>query len=158
MSDKNKNSSGLIADNRKARYNYAIEEDVEAGLVLTGTEVKSLRTGKVNISDSHAAEMQGEMWIFNLNIPEYVAGNRFNHDPKRPRKLLLHKKQSSKLLGKIKIKGYTIVPLKMYFNSRGIAKILLGVGKGKKEYEKREVIKERDWQREQRSIMKRNYD
>jgi len=154
MTEKPKNSSKLIAENRKARYEYFIQEDVEAGIVLTGTEVKSLRTGRATIGDAHAAEMQGALWIFNLNIPEYKAGNRFNHEPKRPRKLLLHQKQINKLLGQIKIKGLTLIPLKMYFNERGIAKILLGLGKGKKEYEKRETIKKRDWQREQRELLK----
>ena len=154
MTDKKEKSSTLIAENRKARYEYFIEEDIEAGIILTGTEVKSLRMGRSTISDAHAAEKQGELWIFNLNIPEYKMGNRYNHDPKRPRKLLLHKKQVNKLLGKIKIKGLTLVPLKMYFNPRGMVKILLGVGKGKKEYEKRDTIKQRDWQREQRALLK----
>lgn len=155
MNEKPTYNSTLIAENRKARFNYFIQEDMEAGIVLTGTEVKSLRTGRATITDAHAGEMQGELWIFNLNIPEYKAGNRFNHEPKRPRKLLLHKKQIDKLLGLSKIKGFTLIPLKMYFNERGIVKILLGVGKGKKEYEKREAIKKRDWQREQRELLKR---
>lgn len=146
----------LIAENRKARYDYFIQEDVESGIVLTGTEVKSLRAGRVTISDAHAGEIKGELWIFNLNIPEYTAGNRYNHEPKRVRKLLVHKKQMEKLLGLVKIKGMTLVPLKMYFTTRGLVKVLLGVGKGKKEYEKREVIKQRDWQREQRELMKKN--
>jgi SsrA-binding protein len=146
----------LIAENRKARYEYFILEDVEAGIVLVGTEVKSLRVGRATISDAHAGEMKGELWIFNLNIPEYIAGNRFNHEPKRPRKLLVHHKQMQKLLGQVKMKGLTLIPLKMYFNGRGIVKVLLGLGKGKKEYEKREVIKQRDWQRQQREIMKKN--
>lgn len=155
MAEKKKDSSSLIAENRKARYEYFILEDIEAGIVLTGTEVKSLRESRANIADAHAAEMKGELWIFNMNIPEYKAGNRFNHEPKRPRKLLVHQKQLKKLLGQIKIKGLTLVPLKMYFNDRGIAKVLLGVGKGKKEYEKRETIKKRDWEREQRELLKR---
>jgi len=154
MTEKKEKSSTLIAENRKARYEYFIEEDIEAGIILTGTEVKSLRMGRATIADAHAAEKQGELWLFNLNIPEYKMGNRYNHDPKRPRKLLLHQKQVDKLLGKIKIKGLTLVPLKMYFNPRGIVKVLLGVGKGKKEYEKRDTIKQRDWQREQRSLLK----
>ncbi len=154
MAEKPKNNGTLIAENRKARYEYSILEDIEAGIVLTGTEVKSLRTSRANIADAHAGEMKGELWIFNLNIPEYKAANRFNHEPKRPRKLLLHQKQINKLLGQIKIKGLTLIPLKMYFNDRGIAKLLLGLGKGKKEYEKRETIKKRDWQREQRELLK----
>ena len=144
----------LVAENRKARYEYFIQEEVEAGLVLTGTEVKSLREGRSTISDAYAGEQNGALWLFNVNIPEYTAGNRFNHEPKRARKLLLHEKQINKLLGQIKIKGLTLIPLKMYFNSRGIAKILLGLGKGKKEYEKRESTKDREWQRAQRQILK----
>lgn len=143
-----------IAENRKARYDYFVLEDVEAGIVLQGTEVKSLREGRVNLSDAHAGEMKGELWLFNLTIPEYKGGNRFNHDPKRPRKLLVSRKQMDKLLGQVKVKGLTLVPLKMYITSRGLIKLLLGVGKGKKEYDKRETIKERDWQREQRGMMK----
>lgn len=144
----------LIAENRKARYNYFIEQDLEAGIMLTGTEVKSLRAGRANIAESHAGEMQGELWLFNLTIPEYSGGNRNNHEPTRPRKLLVHKKQLEKLLGQVKVKGYSLVPLKLYFNARGIVKVLLGLGKGKKEYEKREVIKKRDWEREQRQLLK----
>jgi len=161
MTDKKKDKKAaekdrykLIAENRKARYEYFIEDTLEAGIMLLGTEVKSLRSGRANISDAHAGEKQGELWVFNLDIPEYKAANRFNHEPKRPRKLLVHRKQMEKWLGMIKMKGYTLVPLKMYFNTRGIAKVLVGLGKGKKEYEKRETIKERDWQREQRSLMK----
>jgi SsrA-binding protein len=146
--------SKLVAENRKARFDYFIQEEIEAGLVLSGTEVKSLREGKVNINDAHAAEMQGTLWIFNINIPEYKAGNRFNHEPKRPRKLLLHQKQINKLMGQIKIKGLTLVPLKMYFNERGIAKILLGLGKGKREFEKRDATKDREWKRAQSQILK----
>lgn len=154
MTEKKEKPPTLIAENRKARYEYFIEEDIEAGIVLTGTEVKSLRSGRATISDAHAGEYQGGLWLFNLNIAEYKQGNRYNHEPKRPRKLLLHQKQINKLLGKIKIKGLTLIPLKMYFNSRGLVKVLLGLGKGKKEYEKRETIKQRDWQREQRALLK----
>lgn len=126
---------------------------MEAGVVLQGTEVKSLRNGRANITDAHAGDKGGELYIFNLDIPVYLQGNRNNHEPRRPRKLLLHAKQMKKLLGLVKVKGYALVPLKLYFNARGIAKILLGVGKGKKEYEKRDVIKKRDWQREQRGLL-----
>lgn len=154
MAEQNTEQSGPVAENRKARYNYFIEETIEAGIMLTGTEVKSLRQGRANIMDAHAGDKDGELWIFNLDIPIYLAGNRFNHEPRRPRKLLVHARQMNKLLGQVKIKGYALVPLKIYFNARGIAKILLGVGKGKKEYEKRDVIKKRDWEREQRSLMK----
>lgn len=149
-----RDQSKLVAENRKARYNYAIEDTVEAGVVLVGTEVKSLRLGRSNITDAHAGDKGGELWIFNLDIPVYEGGNRFNHEPRRPRKLLVHAKQMNKLLGMVKVKGYALVPLKLYFNARGIAKILLGVGKGKKEYEKRETIKKRDWEKQQRSLLK----
>lgn len=149
-----RDQSKLVAENRKARYNYAIEDTLEAGIVLVGTEVKSLRLGRSNITDAHAGDKDGELWIFNLDIPVYEGGNRFNHEPRRPRKLLVHAKQMNKLLGMVKIKGYALVPLKLYFNARGIAKILLGVGKGKKEYEKRETIKKRDWEKQQRTLLK----
>lgn len=155
MTDAKKDYSKPVAENRKARYNYFIEETLEAGVVLTGTEVKSLRAGRVNITDAHAGDKDGELFIFNLDIPVYIAGNRYNHEPRRPRKLLVHAKQRNKFLGLVKVKGYTLVPLKIYFNVRGIAKILLGVGKGKKEYEKRDTIKKRDWEREQRGLMKK---
>ncbi len=154
MAEKKKHTSPLIAENRKARYESFIQEDIEAGIVLTGTEVKSLREARANIAEAHAGEIKGELWLFNMTIPEYKAGNRFNHEPKRPRKLLVHKKQLGKLLGQVRIKGLTLVPLKMYFNDRGIAKVLLGICKGKKEYEKRETIKKSDWQREQRELLK----
>ncbi len=154
--DKDAGQGKLIAENRKARYEYFIEETLEAGIVLVGTEVKSLRAGRSTITEAHAGEMKGELWLFNVNIPEYSAGNRFNHEPKRPRKLLVHEKQMEKFLGQVKMKGMTLVPLKMYFNARGIVKVLIGLAKGKKEYEKREVIKQRDWQRQQREIMKKN--
>jgi SsrA-binding protein len=154
--DKDKGQGKLIAENRKARYEYFIEDTIEAGIMLVGTEVKSLRVGRATINEAHAGAMKDELWIFNLNIPEYTAGNRFNHEPKRPRKLLVHRKQMDKLLGQVKIKGMTLVPLKMYFTARGLVKVLLGLGKGKKEYEKREVIKQRDWQRQQREMLKKN--
>lgn len=149
-----RDQSKLVAENRKSRYNYAIEDTLEAGIVLVGTEVKSLRLGRSNITDAHAGDKDGELFIFNLDIPVYEGGNRFNHEPRRPRKLLVHAKQKNKLLGMVKIKGYALVPLKLYFNARGIAKILLGVGKGKKEYEKRETIKKRDWEKQQRTLLK----
>src|SRR5579872_6323307 len=139
MADKEKQNNEkengkLIAENRKARYEYFIEDTIEAGIMLVGTEVKSLRTGRATINEAHAGEMKGELYIFNLNIPIYEAASRFNHEPKRPRKLLVHKKQMEKLLGQVKMKGFTLVPLKMYFTGRGFVKVLLGLGKGKKEY------------------------
>ncbi len=143
-----------MAFNRKARHEYTIEEEFEAGMILTGTEVKSLREGKVNISDAYAGTKEDAIWLFNVYISEYTSGNRFNHDPKRPRKLLLHKKQISKIIGRLKVKGVTLVPLSLYFNSRGLAKIKLGLGVGKKSYEKRETIKKREWQRDKSRIMR----
>jgi len=148
-----KNSS-TVALNRKARYDYAIEEEFEAGIVLVGTEVKSLRGGRSNIIDAHAAAKGDELWLFNLQIAEYAGGNQFNHEPKRPRKLLLHKKQIKKLLGRLKVKGTTLVPLSIYFNSRGLAKVKLALATGKKQYEKRDTIKDRDWQRDKARIMR----
>ena len=144
----------VVAENREARHNYFIEDTMEAGLVLTGTEVKSLREGRGDIADAYAAERAGEMYMVNAHIPEYRAGNRFNHEPKRERKLLLHKKEMAKLLGAIQREGYTVVPLKLYFNARGIVKVLLGVARGKKQHDKRQSIKERDWKREQARLLR----
>lgn len=144
----------LIADNRRARHDYYIEDTVEAGLVLTGSEVKSLRQGKANIAESHAAEDRGEIWLENAHISEYRGANRWNHEPRRKRKLLLHKKEVNKLIGSVQRKGYTIVPLKLYFNDRGIAKIELGLARGKKLHDKRETAKTRDWQREKARLMR----
>lgn len=147
--------SKTIAVNRKARFEYTIEEEFEAGLVLVGTEVKTLRQGSgVNITDAYAGEKDGELWLLNAQINVYAQGNRNNHEPRRPRKLLLHKRQMKKYLGRIQQKGNTLVPLTLYFNSRGIAKIKLGLATGKKQHEKREAIKQRDWQREKQRLMK----
>lgn len=148
-------SSKTIALNRKARYEYSIVEDVECGLVLQGTEVKMLRLGSgVNIADAYAGEKHGELWLFNSLINPYPHGNRFNHEPRRPRKLLVHKRQLKKLIGLVQQKGHTLVPLSLYFNSRGIAKLKLGLAVGKKKHEKRQTIKERDWKREQQRLLK----
>lgn len=130
--------------NRKAHFNFAIEEELEAGIILLGSEVKSLREGKASISESYIAESKGEIFLINANINEYKGANKFNHSPKRPRKLLLHKKQVDKIMGKMNLKGYSAVPIKIYFNQRNIAKVLIGLGRGKKIYDKRESIKERD--------------
>lgn len=154
MTGKKESTGNNVAFNRKARHEYAIEEEFEAGMVLTGTEVKSLRAGKVNINDAYAGTKEEAIWLFNVHISEYEGGNRFNHEPKRPRKLLLHKKQINKIIGRLKVKGVTLVPLALYFNSRGLAKIKLGLGTGKKSYEKRETIKKRDWQRDKSRIMR----
>lgn len=148
--------SGLVAHNKRARYDYEMIEELEAGMVLTGTEVKSLRRGKCQINDAHAAEKDGELWLLNSSIAPYEMGNRHNHEERRPRKLLLKAKQRNKLLGAIKTKGLTIVPIKLYFNDRGVAKILIGLGKGKKEFEKRDTIKQRDWDKQKGQIMRHN--
>ena len=148
-------TGGTVALNRKARFEYTIEEEIEAGIVLTGTEVKSLRAGKANIADAYAsAQDQDGIWLLNAYISEYGHGNRNNHEPKRPRKLLLHKKQISKLLGRLKVRGTTLIPLSLYFNKRGLAKVKLGLVMGKKLYEKRDTIKKRDWERDKARIMR----
>lgn len=143
-----------IAQNRRAFHDYSIEDRLEAGLVLTGTEVKSLREGRATINEAHAGEMQGELWLFNANIPEYRAGNRFNHEPKRPRKLLLKQREIGRLLGAVKRKGMTVVPLALYFSSRGFAKVELGLARGKRDYDKRQTEKDRDWSREKQRLMR----
>jgi SsrA-binding protein len=145
----------IVADNRRARYNYEIGEKFEAGIALTGTEVKSLRTGKATIAESYAGvDRAGEMWLYNANIPEYLAGNRFNHEPKRPRKLLLKAREISKLAQGVEREGMTVVPLKLYFNPRGRAKIEIALAKGKQMHDKRETEKKRDWVREKGRLMR----
>jgi SsrA-binding protein len=144
----------FAAQNRKARHDYFIDDAVEAGLVLTGTEVKSLRGGRASMSDAYASEDKGELWLWNLHIPEYAPAQRFNHDPKRARKLLLHKKQIGRLLGQVQREGYTLVPLAIYFNDRGRAKCELGLARGKKAHDKRETIKQRDWNREKQRLLR----
>jgi SsrA-binding protein len=144
----------FAAQNRKARHDYFIDDSVEAGLVLTGTEVKSLRGGRASMSDAYASEDKGELWLWNLHIPEYAPAQRFNHEPKRARKLLLHKKQIGRLLGQVQREGYTLVPLAIYFNDRGRAKCELGLARGKKAHDKRETIKQRDWNREKQRLLR----
>lgn len=144
----------LIADNKKARHNYFIEEVFEAGLVLTGTEVKSLREGAANIAESYASEEDGELFLVNSNIPVYDKGNRFNHEPRRHRKLLLKKREIAKLLIGVQRKGNTIVPLKLYFNEHGRVKIELGLAKGKKLHDKRQTDKDRSWSRDKARLMR----
>ena len=143
-----------VAVNRKARHEYSIEDVFEAGLVLQGTEVKSLRNGNANIRDAYAYERGEEIWLNNSYIAEYKQGNRFNHAPTRERKLLLKSKEIRKLIGALKTKGTTLIPLELFFNERGIAKLSIGLATGKKKHEKREAIKERDWKREQSRILK----
>ncbi len=130
--------------NRKAHFNYAIEEEIEAGIMLLGSEVKSLREGKANINEAYVAEISGELFLTNCNITEYKGANRFNHAPKRPRKLLLHKTQLQKIIGKMHLKGYSLIPLKIFFNKKNFIKVVIGLGRGKKLYDKRESIKRRD--------------
>lgn len=144
-----------VAVNRKARFEYAVEEVFEAGLVLMGTEVKSLRLGRANIADSYASHKEGEIWLWNADIPVYSHGNRYNHEPKRGRKLLLNERQIKKLIGELKVRGTTLIPLELYFNTRGFAKVAIAVARGKKQYEKREVIKQRDWKRQQGKLLKK---
>lgn len=143
----------LIAQNKKARHDFQVEETFEAGMVLTGTEIKSIRNRRVNLKDSFARVTEGEVWMSNLHISPYEQGNRYNHDPVRARKLLLHRKQINELIGLTSQKGYTIVPLKIYIKN-GVAKVLIGVGKGKKKYDKREDLKQKDANREIQRAMK----
>jgi SsrA-binding protein len=154
MAKKKDDGTKLIADNRKARYAYAIDDTLEAGIMLTGSEVKSLRTGKATIGESYAFAKDGELFLVNAYIPEYTQASRFNHEPKRMRKLLVHKNQASKLAMAIQREGMTLIPLKLYFNPKGIAKIELGVAKGKKIHDKRETEKNRDWQRDKARLMR----
>jgi SsrA-binding protein len=142
------------AQNRRARHEYLIEDTVEAGLVLQGSEVKVLRTGQASIAEAYADATGGELFLVNANIPEYKAANRFGHEPRRPRKLLLHRKEMNKLMGAIRREGVTIVPLSIYFNERGRAKVELGLAHGKKKADKREAEKNRDWQRDKARIMR----
>jgi SsrA-binding protein len=143
-----------ITENRKARHNYTIEETLEAGLVLVGTEVKSLREGRANLQDSYGKFKGGELYLVNAHISEYTFGNRGNHDPLRDRKLLLKKKEIRKLIGKVTEKGKTLIPLKMYFK-QGIAKVLIAVASGKKQFDKREDLKKKDAEREMARAFKR---
>lgn len=144
----------LIADNRKARHNYEFVDSIEAGIQLTGTEVKSLRNGQANIGESYATEENGELWLINAYIPELTEGNRFNHNPRRKRKLLVHRKQMANLFQSVSRDGMTLVPNRLYFNERGLAKLQLALAKGRKAHDKREVKKERDWKREQARLLR----
>ena len=143
-----------IAQNRKARYDYFIEDTLEVGLVLEGTEVKSLRAGRASLGDSYAEARDGEMFLLNANIARYPAANRQNHDPMRVRKLLLHRREIARLSGLVQRQGYTLVPLSLYFNDRGRAKIELGIARGRRQHDKREREKERSWQREKGRLMR----
>ena len=151
---KNTRQDGLIAENRQARRNYEVEDTMEAGLVLVGSEVKSLREGKANIAESYASVEEGELWLINADIPIYTAANRFNHEPKRKRKLLIRRRERARLAASIERQGRTIIPLKLYFNQRGLAKLLIGVATGRKSHDKRQVEAKRDWQRQKARLMK----
>lgn len=144
----------VIADNRRARYDYEIIETFEAGIELKGSEVKSLRSGRTNLAESYAAMKGGELFLINSNIPEYREANRFNHEPKRPRKLLLHKREIDKLASGVLREGLTIVPLKMFFNPRGRCKVDLALARGKKIHDKRDTVRDRTWQREKARLLR----
>ena len=144
----------LIADNRKARFNYEIEDTLEAGIELKGTEVEALREGKSMIAESYASFEGGEFWLINSYIPEYLQANRFNHEPRRKRKLLLHKREMARLALAVDKDGKTIVPLKLYFNEKGRAKVELALARGKKLHDKRETERKRDWNREKARLLK----
>jgi SsrA-binding protein len=154
MAKKETSGRKTVAVNRKARFNYEIGEGLEAGIALTGTEVKSLRESRANIAESYVSPENGEIWLINANIPEYKQASRFNHDPRRPRKLLLHKRQIGRLMGAVQREGMTIVPLKLYFNDRGRAKVEIALARGKKLHDKRETEKARDWAREKGRLMR----
>lgn len=147
-------SGKLIAENRRARYDYFLEETFEAGLVLTGSEVKSLRTGRANIAESYASVEGDEVVLINADIPPFAQANRFNHEPRRHRKLLLHRKQLDKLIGAVTREGRTIIPTKLYWNDKGLAKLEIALAKGKKLHDKREATAERDWQRDKARLLR----
>jgi SsrA-binding protein len=151
---KKRSGSPVIADNRRARFDYEILDTLEVGIQLTGTEVKSLRANKANIAESYVQVKNGELWLINANIPEYTLGNRFNHEPRRTRKLLAHGREIARLFQGTSRDGLTIVPLKIYFNERGRVKLEIALAKGKKKHDKRETAKERDWQRDKARLLR----
>ena len=153
---KSQNKYSVIADNRKATFQYEIEDTFEAGIVLTGSEIKSIRQNKVNIRESYASAENGEIFLINCNIPRYQNSITTNYNPKRVRKLLLNKKEINKLFAATQKKGMTLIPTKMYFNKKGLAKIGIGIGKGRKIHDKREVKKTRDWERQKARLLKNN--
>ena len=154
MGKEKKPTGKTVAENRKARYSYEVIDTYEAGLALTGTEVKSLREGHANIQESYASNEDGEIWLINSYLPEYLQGNRFNHEPRRRRKLLLNKREIARMTQAVDREGMTMVPLKIYFNDRGRAKLLLAIARGKKLHDKRQTEKLRDWNREKGRLLK----
>ncbi len=144
----------VVADNRKARHAYAIESTLETGLALMGSEVKSLRNGRATIAESYAQAKDGEIFLINSYIPEYAMANRFNHEPRRPRKVLVHKKEGRRLAAAVQREGMTLIPLRVYFNVKGVAKLELGVARGKKLHDKRETEKARDWERAKARLLR----
>lgn len=146
----------VVAENRRARFDYAVEDVYEAGIALTGTEVKSLRFGEGTIAESYAEVRDGQVWLINANIPEFSHGNRHNHEPKRPRKLLLHEREINKMFGAVMRQGLTLVPLSIYFNGRGRAKVEIAIARGRKDHDKREHLKAQDWKREQSRLMRQH--
>ena len=154
MAGKTKSTNGNVARNRKAQRDYVIEDSLEAGIVLTGTETRSLRNGRVNINDAWARERGGEIWLEGCHIPPCNVASRDNHEPMRSRKLLLHRREIAKLTGAVSRAGYTLVPLRLYFNRRGLAKVELGLGKGKHTYDKRAAIRDREWKRQKERLMR----
>ena len=151
---KKRSGNPVIADNRRARFDFELMDNLEVGIQLTGTEVKSLRDQKANIAESYVQVKGAELWLINANIPEYGQGNRFNHEPKRPRKLLAHQREIAKLYQGTSRDGLTVVPLKIYFNDRGMVKLEIALAKGKKVHDKRETSKERDWQRDKARLLR----
>lgn len=151
---RDKPTQRAAAVNRRARFDYEIGQTFEAGIALTGTEVKSLRIGKSNISDAFAGEKNGELWLYNAYIPEYLQANRFNHQPRRARKLLLHRREMSRLIAAVQREGMTVVPIKIYFNDRGRAKVEIALARGKKLHDKRETTRKRDWDREKQRLLR----
>lgn len=149
-----KGAARTVAQNRRARHDYAIEETLEAGIVLQGSEVKSLRRGQVSLTEAYAGEKGGEIFLFNAHIAPYEGAVGSGHEPKRPRKLLLHRRQVDKLAGAVRREGMTLVPLSLYFNARGLAKVLIGIAKGKRKVDVRETIKEREWQRQKARLLR----
>mgnify|MGYP001145806036 FL=1 len=147
-------TQGVIAENRRARRDYEVIDTLEAGLMLQGTEVKSLRVGKANLEHSYASFEKGEPFLLNADIPEYATGNRFNHKPTRPRKLLMHRREANRLMASVQRDGMTIVPLKLYFNDNGLAKLLVGLARGRKKADKREHEKTRDWARDKARLLR----